>query len=84
MKEPRFHGHGLCYQCGKKEVFGKFRCDRCDKIYELIYELVHELHVMNRRIHRNLNNGKTIDIALAGNLVDALLDGSTRWDWSVK
>lgn len=86
MKEERVFGYGLCDQCGRKQPFMKrnlvrFRCDRCDLVHDLIEQLTHELHLMNRRIDKHTLFGRPIYKYATSNLLAALIEGETKWRW---
>ena len=81
QKEDRFSGSGLCHQCGRKQPFSLFICKRCDLINTLLHQVIDEMHLMNRRQERNLQRSEGVSWFLQSNLVDALIEGKTKWNW---
>ena len=86
QREQREPGYGLCYQCGRKQPFMKgdivrFRCDGCERVYEVISDLLYELHLMNRRVRNHPFYARNLDKNTKLNLVAALIEGETSWRW---
>jgi hypothetical protein len=47
----------------------------------LLHQVIDEMHLMNRRQERNLQRSEGVSWFLQSNLVDALLEGKTKWNW---
>ena len=85
-KEFREFGYGMCISCGRKITFGKEEgnCDRCIKLSDLLYLVMDELHLQNRRRKNSRCTSKYWRTnGWTKNLVAAVEFGATKYDWAL-
>lgn len=78
-------GYGYCADCGKFAGYDRHNCDRCESLSTKLYEVLDELHRRNRKRKsaRFKSSHWMAEDDLTFNLVKALQDGASKWDWGL-